>query len=185
MAPELISTTQALAPFSGYSSGSGAGVRPGVLLKAMERGTFVHKVCASIASGAFIIEPIPDDYKGYITSYRSWFELMVDRVIFVEKEFVAHNFGYVSHPDLGVFLKTGERALIDLKTPLAKRKVWAAQLASYKYVTEATLNFRWDKIGSLQLDPDGKMAKMVWYNESPKDFNAFLACLTATRYFLW
>jgi hypothetical protein len=181
----ITTVTQVLAPFSGYSSvGSSGKNMPGVLAVAASRGTTVHRACAAISSGAFLPEEIPEDCKGYIESFRKWFELMVDGVIFVEREFMCWNFGYMGHPDLGVFLKGGEKALIDLKTPISKRSVWAAQLAAYKWATESELGFKWDRIGSLQLSPDGEMAKVEWYRESARDMNAFLAALTATRYFL-
>ena len=169
------SVTQALSPFTDFSQ-----VPPDRLEYATDRGSRVHHFCAARAKRLHI-SYIPEDCKGYFNSFLYWLNVMVKEVLFVEKEFIDKTYGYVGHPDLGVILKDGTYALLDLKTPLALQPTWKGQIAAYLNVVRKT--FRIDKGGSLRLDPKGKPPKMIWYEDETADFAAFLSALTAYKYF--
>jgi len=150
---------------------------------AADRGTRAHTLCFKHLRRAHIMK-IDPDCAGYFLSFTQWAELMVKEVIFIEEEFVDENHGYMGHPDMGVVLKDGSCALIDLKTPLALQKIWAGQIAAYLNL----IKHKYPPIkkgGSLRLSPDGRMAKMKWYEDSANDLAAFISLLNGYRYFFW
>jgi len=155
------------------------------LALAAERGTLIHDACASIAVGIgwFPVSIEGRAVVGYVQSFRRWFEAVVDEVVFTERELRDDRFGFVGHPDLLVISKDHEKLLIDHKSQVAKSKSWRLQLAAYSHLAEQA-GHRPDKIGSLRLHPEGKPPRMDWYDESRlQDFNVFLNCLTAYRFF--
>ena len=153
---------------------------------AANRGTMVHDYCRKRAQRIFISK-IDPECAGYVMSFDRWFEAMVDEVLFTEKEFIHPVYQYVGHPDLAVILRGARKAgaLIDLKTPIQRQRIWAGQLAAYlDLVWHGGYKDRIKKAGSLQLDPDGRMAKMVWYQDSfTQDLHAFLNLMNGYRYF--
>ena len=170
------SVTQVLGLVTDFSN-----IRPEVLEHASQRGTQVHAYSAAYSRKLWVPR-VPEDCAGYFQSFVSWSDTMVEEVLFVETEFIDDKLGYIGHPDLGVILKGGIGALIDLKTPVALQKVWKAQLAAYlKPVQKKFPQIK--KAGSLRLDPDGGTAKMAWYDESERDFAAFVNLLFAFKYF--
>lgn len=164
------SVTQVLSPFIDFSM-----VPEGILLAATERGKEVHLICAAIANG-YWTPTAPKEIAGYINSFCKWFACMVEEVIFSEKEFVDQDYGFIGHPDLGLRIN-GKFAVVDLKTPAVLQAVWKGQCAAYKHLTKFELT------GTLRLDRNGKTAKMDWYEDDKRDFAAFLAALTAFKYF--
>jgi len=175
------SSTQVLQPHVDWSM-----IPDEVLQAAALRGTITHELCAAMAKGLFLPK-IPLEVAGYVESYRKWLEIAVEQVIFVEREFFCPCFHYLSHPDFGGVLK-GDRgiAVIDLKTPAAENRAWRAQIASYWHQVSEHGDFDLPVIrsGSLMLDGGGRMAKLAEYTEfSARDFNAFLNCLAAFRWF--
>lgn len=176
-----LSVTQVLSSYTDFSN-----VRADVLEAAAARGTDVHRICAGIAIGAWI-PVIPVYLKPRVQSFVRWMDAVVERVIFVEQEFRCDCFGYVGHPDQGVIIK-GDAGItvVDIKTPATESKTWKGQLGAYWHLVEEHGGFDLPVIrcGSLMLDPNGKTARLVEYTEnSAADFNAFVAALTAWRYF--
>jgi hypothetical protein len=170
------SVTRIISPWVDFSK-----ITPATLQGAAERGTLIHSACTSIALGIGWF-PITNEGRavvGYVNSFRRWFETVVAEVIFTERELADDRFGFIGHPDM----LASTILLVDLKSPLAKSKSWRLQLAAYAHLCEQA-GYRPDKIGSLRLHPDGKAPKMDWYEESRlQDFNIFLSCLTAYRFF--
>jgi len=166
--------TQIISPYANFS-----GIRPSVLEAAAERGTAVHEACAAIALGLFPV--MTDEIRPYIDSFMQWFNLMVEDTLLVEERLVDTSLGYSGQIDLLCHTSEG-LILIDLKTPVAKAKGWRVQLAAYERLCLVN-GYHPDKIGSLRLSREGKMARMDYYEGGPTDFKYFLEGLDLYRYF--
>lgn len=175
----LPSTTEILSPYSGLEN-----VPEKYLTIASERGTRVHTYCASIALGEWIPSP-EDDVKGYIESFKKWFNLFVNEVLLCEEEIEDKDLGYCGHPDLVVLSsKLNGIVLIDLKTPTSVKSTWGAQLAAYAQIIEKKKNINIGRLGSLRLKSDGRMAKFDEFTGQRSDcFKAFFAALIAYNFF--
>lgn len=183
----LPSVTQVLGRWQDFSA-----IRPEILAYAAERGSVAHRVCASYAT-AFqrsdwlamgLIKGgvgVPEEVRGYVKSFIDWFDLAVAEVLFVEAEVVSA-FGYVGHFDLGVRLKDGRLALIDLKTPVANQKIWALQLAAYWGACIETFGVEFEVLFSLRLNKDGGEAKLKPYDNHPQHLAIFLGGLNMFRF---
>ncbi len=171
------SVTQVLSVYADFS-----GIRPDVLERAAERGTKVHEICSSIAQGLF---PglIPVDLAGYVESFRKWF-VLVQEVLLVEERLSCSVYQFTGKPDLAVKLRGDEvPRVIDLKTPLAKGKLWGAQIAGYEHLFKVKTGLDCQHSGTLRLKPDGGFPLFDEYRHSEEDLHAFLCALTAWRYF--
>lgn len=157
-------------------------IQPDVLRTAAERGTAVHDACASYALGLPVIG-LRDDAGPYVESFKRWFDRVVKNVILCEERLTDNNHGYHGEPDLLIEAKHGELILLDLKTPVSKMKTWRLQLAAYKNLCEIFTALEIDLVGSLRLSPEGKTPKMDYYDYQAQDFNIFLSCLNAYRFF--
>ena len=155
-------------------------INPSKLEYAASRGSEVHAICAAKAKKVWV-PTIPPDCAGYILSFQIWFDANVKKVIFVEEEFIDTVHGYKGHPDMVVALVDRAVILVDLKTPLQKIKIWRGQMAAYKNLIEPKQKI--DRIGSLRLSPKGKPPTFDEYQDSVMDFTAFLAALSAFKYF--
>ena len=171
------SVTQVLSPWSDFSK-----VRPDVLDEAAERGSLVHRACGAIATGLWS-PPVPEEYAGYIVSFKGWFFQYVESVVIAEPELVHPVYGYCGHPDLIVRMKGDSvNTLIDLKTPAAKYKTWRIQLAAYWMLTGD--NCSCGRAMSLRLRKDGATPIADEYTGSlVGDFSVFLSCLQAWKFF--
>lgn len=156
-------------------------IRDEVLEAAKLRGSGVHAAAAAYASGLYV-QPLPKDWQGYFDSFRRWFDLYVDEVIFVEERFHNEQFYFHGKPDLGAVLMDGRRVVVDYKTPAAEMPTWKSQISAYCDLAEDYYGPHFDGM-SLRLRRDGKPAKANVYDTSGNDFAAFLAALTAYRYF--
>ena len=173
----LPTTTEVIAPWTDFSK-----IPSDVLQRAADRGTSVHAACTTFAMGLPVIS-LSYDLAGYFDSYRKWFDQIVAEVIMVEERLFDEANGYCGQIDLLVNTKQDEVILVDLKTPIALSRSWRVQLASYQHLLEMN-GYHPDRCGSLRLSPDGKTPKMDFYEGSAaQDFNIFLHCLNAYRYF--
>lgn len=159
-----------------------AGVPLKYLEYAGDRGTRVHSFCTRIAVKAFIPGGIDQDCLGYVMSFEAWLNQYVQEVLWVEREFIDPDYGFCGHPDMGVVLKEGPSAVVDLKTPQKLENVWAGQLAAYRHLAQKA-GQRFDRTGTLRLNPHGGPATMKWYQDSPRDLAAFISLLTGYKYF--
>jgi hypothetical protein len=165
------SVTEVLSKYQDFSS-----VPEDRLAFACERGTAVHKWCAAYARGLWI--PVPETGPGYCKSFQQWFDEYVEQVIFVEREMICNIYGFMGHPDLGCIMKgDNDISVVDLKTPIAVQQIWRAQLAAYLHLSKTRRAF------SLRLRPDGSKPLLNEYTDTKRDFQAFLAALTAHKYF--
>jgi hypothetical protein len=174
-------STQVLQPHSNWHL-----IPEELLAAAALRGTVVHDLCAAQAKGLFLPK-IPKEYAGYVESHRKWLKNAVERVIFVEREFICSCYFYVGHPDCGVVIR-GDRGITvpDLKTPAVQNRAWRAQAASYWHLVSEHGDFELPVIrsGSLMLDSEGGIARLVEYTEfNAYDFNGFINALNSWRWF--
>lgn len=176
MKVDLPSVTQIISPYTDFSM-----VPEHILTWATERGRKVHAICAAICQGLWI-PPIPSEYAGYIASFRTWFDMYVEEVIFVEKELVDPVYGFMGHPDFYGKIKDMSYALLDWKTPITLYKQWKIQLSAYRRLLDVK-KYKVDVVASLQLDPRGGIPKMERYENSAEDLNIFLGILNAHNYF--
>ena len=172
----FISVTQALQPWADFSR-----IPAAVLEAAAVRGTAVHDACATIARGLPVVNT-PKEIDGYVTSYRRWFDLMVDEVLMVETRLVDLDFGYNGEPDLVIRAKNQEIVLVDNKTPVQLIKPWRLQCSAYCALVSKN-GMVPARSGSLRLHPDGGIAKMDYYDNSLADFNMFLQAFNLYRFF--
>jgi hypothetical protein len=172
------SVTEVLSPWADFSK-----VSPAVLQAASERGTAAHDACFAYALGLPVIG-LRADVEPYVTSFKRWFDKVVDDVILCEQRITdTDGFGYHGEPDLLVKTKHPEIILTDLKTPVTKIKTWCVQLAAYKNLCENYTGLTIDRVGSLRLSPEGKTPKMDYYEYQNQDFAIFISCLNSYRYF--
>lgn len=152
-----------------------------VLTAAADRGRAVHAGCAAYARKLPVI--LANGEYQYFQSFRDWFDQYVARVLFVEREFVDQKIYFIKgHPDLVCQLTDGREVVVDYKTPQAESRTWAAQLAAYCNLVSLELGKRVDGM-ALILANDGAAAKAINYQYQESDFAAFVAALTAYRYF--
>ena len=171
------SVTQVLGVFSDFSK-----IPPDVLARAAERGTRVHGFCEAIAQGFFPGE-VPEDITGYVESFKKWF-VLVDEVLLIETRLQDPIYQFTGMPDLVVKLQGDERPrLIDLKTPLAKGKLWSAQIAGYEHLFQVKTGLECRHSGSLRLRPNGGFPLFDEYRHAEEDLHAFLCALTAWKFF--
>ena len=152
-------------------------INPHVLAHAAKRGTEVHDVCLSYAGGLMLGDP-PAHIAGYFFSFKKWFDEEVREVLEIEPEYKDEAFGLVGHPDLIVILKNGQIAIVDIKTPISKLRTWGGQLGAYWRLAQVA-GIQAERIGSLRVDKDGKLAKIHWYEHKQTDIVMFLNALSA------
>jgi hypothetical protein len=175
------SVTQILRPYSGFDD---SGIPEGVLARASERGTLVHTLNRAYALKQWAPRPTPD-VAGYCESFRWWFDQFVDEVLLCEEELVDEELGFMGHPDIVVrSRKLGGIILADEKTPIAQKRSWFAQISAYEHLVVKKIG-KVDRIGALQLDPNGKPAKFQDYTQFlGSAWAAFLGALTAYKYLM-
>lgn len=177
MNDNLPSVTQIISPYVDFSM-----VPSYILDPAKERGNKTHAICAGICQGLWI-PSIPRECDGYITSFHLWFDRYVEEVIFSERKLVDPVYGFTGQPDFYGRVRDGNHILVDWKTPFILYKAWKIQVGGgYKRLIEVAKK-PLDRVGSLQLDPNGGIPKMTWYKNDPADFNIFLGLLNAHNYF--
>jgi hypothetical protein len=169
------SVTEIIKPWVSFS-----GIPKAVLDAAAERGTAVHDACFSIARSQYP-GPLADNVQGYVTSFERWFDSQVQDVILIEERLHHPAYFYHGEPDLIILLKTGARALIDIKTPLMAAKSWHIQVAGYRELAKAN-KMAVKAAGTIQPDPDGKIPKVIWSKDTSADLAVFLQMLNIHRY---
>lgn len=177
------SVTTVLNPYTDFSR-----IHPEVLRHAAQRGTRIHNAAAAHLQGLWVM-PMDSDAQIRFDSFRRWADIMVDKVIWVEKELYCDCYGYIGHPDCCLVLKDGPGAvLVDWKSPITASKSWPIQISAYCHLVEKhgglPKGSTVDRCGAIMLSSTGKIAKMVEYTQSRNiAFSVFLAALTTWKYF--
>lgn len=173
------SVTQVLGVYADFT-----GVKPEVLAHAAARGTAVHAACHAHITGLWV-PPLDDEVQPYFDSFRRWADAMVTAVHAAERRMVDDVNGYTGQPDLSCTLRgdsISEITVVDYKTPSTKSRLWAAQLAAYGNLCAVTIGEP-KRLASLRLKRDGGRAIFDEYTRSHQDLAAFLAALTAYKWF--
>jgi hypothetical protein len=175
---ELIRVSDVLDPYKNSY------VTPGSMAEEayFQRGSFVHLWNLNYARK--IWTPITiEDYRGYIESFRTWFDKYVVKIFFVEQEFRDEDLGFKGRPDIGCLLRgEGSGVLPDYKTSATTQRWWQGQNAAYLHlVQKAKLPIT--RAGSLKLNADGRPAKFIPCDVPKEAFAVFLSALNARRYF--
>lgn len=176
----LPSVTQVLGCFTDFSR-----VRPEVLARATERGKQVHGAIAAHLLGLWV-PPLDDTVQPYFDSFRRWADIMIDRVLFVEKEIICNCYDYIGHVDAGLIVKNeSHTTIIDWKSPITESKTWRGQNAAYLHLSDCHTKFpKVTRCGSVMLSPKGRTAKLKEHTEfQAQCFNAFLGALQAYKFF--
>lgn len=176
--PALPHVTAVLAPFADFSR-----VPKHVLEHAAARGSQVHGACAAIVKGLWV-PPLPEDCRGYVVSFRRWWPNVAE-VLACEETLTHREHGFAGRPDLIARLHGHDLFNVwDFKSPAAKNKLWAAQLAAYDHLaTHHWPNTPFGNPFSLRLRANGGPPIADEYQYSNIDFAGFLAALTAFRHF--
>lgn len=175
--------THVTAPISPFFLASVDGVPEDVLNNASHRGTLVHEAIACELRGLPVLD-LRDDCVGYLLSWRKWFELMVTKVIAVERRIECPLHNITGQLDAVVELGHEELYTIpDWKTPTSKSKLWRGQCAAYRYLADLEYPGKIGRYGCVRLYRDGSMAKFDEYKDYERDFAAYLSLLYAYRYF--
>ncbi len=153
-----------------------------ILAVACQRGSTVHMACSGIAKGFNFGTPIPDEWRGYVKSFETWYYQNVVNVVFVEKRFTNTALGFTGRVDFVFDIITGERLLVDIKTPAAETKPWGCQLAAYDNLVTEVGGIALDGMMSLRLRANGGSALGKRYEQDKLErLNVFYSALTACR----
>lgn len=165
-------------------------IPPDRIKEASERGSLVHRIIPGLIDPERFYVPLKDKKEpiaqGYIHSFMDWYDLMVERTLWLEQEFTCNCFQFVGHIDWIGVLIDGSIAVIDWKTPITEGKVWGAQLGAYWHLAKHHGNLPGEvkRIGAVQLSPLGKPGRMADYTLNiAKCFNDFLIALNYRRTF--
>lgn len=169
---KIFRVTEVLKPYTDFSQVPD----DGRLELAGERGEVVHRALACIVQGLWC-PLVLADFQGYLDSFMHFLPL-VKTVQGVELRLVDERLGFSGAIDLLGEIE-GQRgiSIVDWKTPVSQSPTWAGQMAAYKHLAKA------DHAGTLQLNPNGGIPKMTWYEHDPYALPAFLSALNAMRYF--
>ncbi len=192
---EYIRVTQVLAPFSDFSN-----IPAETLRAASERGTLVHELCELYALDS-LIEPIPENCKGFFESFKNWFDDNVHTVINTEERLYSEeqsfeellenglhfsedhyfkNMNLTGQYDLLCTLKHAPEkiVLVDYKTPAIASKTWPLQSAAYAMLLRETRGISVDRRIALMLKKDGSNAFALEFTDSNDERNFMKAyCL--------
>lgn len=169
---DTVSVTRVLQPFNNFSH-----IPPDVLKNACERGNRVHAAIAAHLSGTFQVVTLPEDERPLLESLIRWCDEMVETVIAIEPEVIHQDHGYIGHPDAILVLKSGEKVVVDWKTPQVESRSWPIQIAAYCWALEIGNGM------AVQPHPEGKMARGIRYDFDPKHWQVFLSALICYRWF--
>lgn len=163
--------TTVLYPFSGLDK-----IDAGVVAKAANRGTKVHKICESIIQGLgeFGVE---EETSGYVESFKKWWS-SGHEVIEVEKRFWDDEFCITGQVDLILQTSRGI-AIADLKTSSKHSKTWKAQGCAYAYLAKKA-GYDIKRILFIHLNKTGKEPKIYEY---PVDDEFFFTIFKTWKYF--
>jgi hypothetical protein len=163
--------TKVLYPFSGLEK-----IDAGVVERAAERGTRVHKICEAIVSGLGELD-VGEEIWGYVESFKHWWQ-QGHELVAIEKRFWDDDLQITGQVDL--ILKTADGlAIVDLKTSSRPSKKWQAQGSAYAYLAKKD-GYDIKKIFFLHLNKHGKDPKI---HEYPVDDSFFLAILRVYNHF--
>lgn len=163
--------TEVLYPFSGLDK-----IDTEVVRKAGERGTKVHKICESIASGLGELGVDTETY-GYVESFKKWWGDGLN-VVLMEHRFWCDELQITGQIDF--LIQTHDcLEIVDIKTSYKPSKTWPAQGAAYAYLCKKA-GYDVKKIKFLHLSKNGTTPKIYEY---PVDDSFFFSILRVFIHF--
>ena len=175
---DLPRVTEILKGFTHYDQ-----VPKDILARAAARGTTVHALCAGLAKGAWIPDGmIPEEYAGYVTSYKKWAEAQVKHFMIVEKRYMDEDWGFTGQLDFVVTCNDDLVYLVDLKTSAKPQKTYPVQMSAYDYL----LRLNGIKVHAaliVYLKKDGEFPDIDLIEDMSEEFNIFTCALKCFNYF--
>lgn len=168
-----------MSPYNDFSK-----VPPQTLENAQRRGSLTHDFCELHALG-LLIEPIPDEIKGYFESFENWFDTYVDTVINTEERLYHEEYLLTGQYDMLCTLKgaPNDLVLIDYKTCYLYSKTWQVQTRAYTMMLERTRSLHDIRRIALKLDKDGNFPKLSEFTDDDLDEKLFLYHLHLHRFY--
>lgn len=163
--------TNFLYPFSGLES-----IPAAVVEKAANRGTRVHKICESIASGLGEFD-VDEELVGYVNSFKHWWKTGID-VQEMEIRFFDHDLKITGQADFVIRDETGS-TIVDLKTSYRPSPTWPVQGSAYAMLARKH-GFDIQKIQFIHLNKKGNPPKIYEY---PVDDDLFLSVRRTYNHF--
>lgn len=154
-----------------------------ILKAAAERGSFVHRVCDSIIDD-MMYPQVPQEYQGYIDSFQSWFDNVMESqhlkpATFIKPDrFYCDELRITGECDL-IIQRPDRNVLIDFKTSTSESKSWVLQGTAYCYLARKD-GIQIDEMIFVKLDKNGNEPECYTYEE---DFDLFTKCLQVYRHF--
>lgn len=185
--PGYARVTQILSPYADFSK-----IDPYVLANAANRGTRVHsyceeycKVAAIHAEDFFDLSSVDEHCMGYVVSFIDWYKTAVHKVHLQEKRLYSELHLYTGKLDLVVSIKGEEDSfvLVDIKTPQQPSKTWALQSAAYHLLLTENDLMNCDRRFTLILDKHGSHARVIEYDNLPRDELLFMHAARLYRFF--
>ena len=159
-------------------------IDPDVLDNASIRGIIFHHAMMNHAKEIWV-SALPNEVQPYFDSGRRWFDKYVDKIIYIEKEFIHPVYKYVLHPDLVAVIRGNDLpSVIDYKTPATYfERQWGAQLSAYFFGIQASENIELDGAMSMMVRKDGSDAVARHVKNLHEAFNGFLMAYGSYKYF--
>lgn len=158
------------------------GISPETLAHAAQRGELVHHYCYLYAHNCLIESPL-DYCKGYVESFKKWFDLTVDKVVSAEERLYSDHLMVTGRYDMIVKLKGDDNiTLIDLKTPASVSPTWGAQLAAYELLLQQHKGITIDRSMVIRLQKDGRGVQVIEYYKNQGHLSAFISMVQIYRY---
>lgn len=182
---DYLRVTSVLSPFVSFDH-----ISPEVLAKAADRGTRVHKLCESYIKAKafhahdFVIDSADDDCKTYLKSFISWYEKVIDEVIYTELRINSSELKLSGQMDMLCKFKGDDSlVIIDIKTPQQSSISWQLQTAAYHHLLKSVKNINASRRLSLILDKNGGDTRICEYTDHDGDTKLFLNALELYRFF--
>lgn len=175
--PGYLRVTECLSKYNSFDS-----IPPQVLQNACDRGTKVHAYAQLHAEGTYFPEP-DGDIALYVSCFTDWFDAVVGEIVGLEMRLYDDDLRLTGAVDAVIKFKgTDELVLVDYKTSASVSKGWALQTAAYAHLLELN-GIKVARRLCLQLNKDGRAAKVKEYTNYEQDLKLYKAALQLHRFF--
>lgn len=130
-----------------------------VLANACLRGQRVHDYCTAWVRNLWVSD-IEPEYELYLDAFKQWADDKVDDCKHSNVRLYDDVKRFTGEYDLIVKLRTGQHALIDIKTTCVKSKTWPVQLSAYAHLCRVN-DYPFDEVYNVHL----KKVKPAVYEE--------------------
>lgn len=164
-----------------YYNSYGA-VAKDVLLRAAERGTRVHSICAGISKDNWIPDSmIEEECLGFVNSFKKWVQNDVKEFIVTEQRYYDGYLGFTGQVDYVVLGYDNERYLIDIKTTSRPHKLYPLQMAAYEYLLRRNaMRVKGTKL--VYLNRNGEYPCVHYLEDMSEELSVFMGALDVWKY---